>query len=588
MHAVRALLAAALAIPLSVAGTLGAGAGTAQAATGDNDVIANLWSWNWNSVAAECTGVLGPAGYGAVQVSPPQDSLSKGGSVWWDIYQPVDYDLTSKFGTEAQFKAMVTTCHTAGVKVYVDTVINHMTGQGSTSYGGVTYGKYSYPAYSAADFHYYPDDCSNSDGLIASGDYTGSATNVQQCELVGLADLDTGSTYVRSTIAAYLNKLLSYGADGFRVDAAKHISPTDLSAIYGQLNTTTSGAAPFLAQEVIYGSGEAVQPSQYTGLGDVLDFQSGRYLLSKFNGNISDLQTFGDTWGGMVSSGSAVTFVANHDTERDGSTLNYKSADYALANYFSLAWTYGVPQVYSAYTWSSTDAGPPAGSTGYVTDTECTSGAWTCTDRATGITGMVGFHNAVKGTSVANWYSDGSNVIAFSRGSAGWIAINNESAAVTRTFTTGLAAGTYCDVISGTVSSGSCTGTAVTVSSSGTASVTVPAGGAVAIDVNATGTGSTATTAAVTFNVTATTAWGTNVYVVGSVAALGSWSTGSAVALSSASYPVWSGTVSLPANTAFEYKYIKKDSSGNVTWESGSNRSYTTGTAAVSLSDTWK
>jgi alpha-amylase len=179
-------------------------------------------------------------------------------------------------------------------------------------------------------------------------------------------------------------------------------------------------------------------------------------------------------------------------------------------------------------------------------------------------------------------------VIAFSRGSAGWIAINNESAAVTRTFTTGLAAGTYCDVISGTVSSGSCTGTAVTVNSSGTASVTVPAGGAVAIDVNATGTGSTATTAAVTFNVTATTAWGTNVYVVGSVAALGSWSTGSAVALSSASYPVWSGTVSLPANTAFEYKYIKKDSSGNVTWESGSNRSYTTGTAAVSLSDTWK
>lgn len=376
-----------------------------------------------------------------MQVSPPQDSLSKGGSVWWDIYQPVDYDLTSKFGTEAQFKAMVTTCHTAGVKVYVDTVINHMTGQGSTSYGGVTYGKYSYPAYSAADFHYYPDDCSNSDGLIASGDYTGSATNVQQCELVGLADLDTGSTYVRGTIAAYLNKLLSYGADGFRVDAAKHISPTDLSAIYGQLNTTTSGAAPFLAQEVIYGSGEAVQPSQYTGLGDVLDFQSGRYLLSKFNGNISDLQTFGDTWGGMVSSGSAVTFVANHDTERDGSTLNYKSADYALADYFSLAWTYGVPQVYSAYTWSSTDAGSPTGSTGYVTDTECTSGAWTCTDRATGVTGMVGFHNAVKGTSVANWYSDGSNVIAFSRGSAGWIAINNESAAVTRTFTTGLAAG---------------------------------------------------------------------------------------------------------------------------------------------------
>src|SRR5947209_20372445 len=39
------------------------------------DVSANLFEWSWPSVANECTTVLGPAGYGSVQVSPPADSL---------------------------------------------------------------------------------------------------------------------------------------------------------------------------------------------------------------------------------------------------------------------------------------------------------------------------------------------------------------------------------------------------------------------------------------------------------------------------------------------------------------------------------
>ncbi|GAA0407690.1 hypothetical protein GCM10009530_69960 [Microbispora corallina] len=89
-------------------------------------------------------------------------------------------------------------------------------GQGSSSYGGYSFGKYSYPGlYSSADFH---------SPTCAITNY-GDASNVQGCELSGLADLNTGSSYVRDQIAAYLNKLTSLGVDGFRVDAAKHISP---------------------------------------------------------------------------------------------------------------------------------------------------------------------------------------------------------------------------------------------------------------------------------------------------------------------------------------------------------------------------
>ncbi len=92
-----------------------------------------------------------------------------------------------------------------------------------------------------------------------------------------------------------------------------------------------------------------------------------------------------------------------------------------------------------------------------------------------------------------------------------------------------------------------------------------------------------------TFRVDATTDWGTNVYVVGSVASLGSWNTADAIPLSSASYPAWSRTVIVPRSTALAYKYIKKDASGNVTWESGTNRSYTTGgSSGYTVNDTWK
>jgi chitodextrinase len=108
------------------------------------------------------------------------------------------------------------------------------------------------------------------------------------------------------------------------------------------------------------------------------------------------------------------------------------------------------------------------------------------------------------------------------------------------------------------------------------------ASAALSVTTNSTG-------ATVTFNETASTVVGQNIYIVGNIAALGSWNTGSAILLSSANYPTWSVTLSLPGSTALEYKYIKKDGSGNVTWESGSNRLYTTpASGSVTLNDTWK
>jgi len=92
-------------------------------------VIAQMFEWTWDSVAAECTNFLGPAGYGFVQLSPAQEHVQ--GPQWWTDYQPVSYLLISKRGNRTQFQNMITTCHAAGVKVIADTLFNHMAGAAS-------------------------------------------------------------------------------------------------------------------------------------------------------------------------------------------------------------------------------------------------------------------------------------------------------------------------------------------------------------------------------------------------------------------------------------------------------------------------
>ncbi|WP_330283807.1 alpha-amylase [Streptomyces sp. NBC_00588] len=421
---------------------------------GTKDVTAVLFEWKYASVAKECTNTLGPAGYGYVQVSPPAEHIQ--GSQWWTSYQPVSYKIAGRLGDRSAFQNMVSTCHSAGVKVVVDTVINHMSAGSGTGTGGSSYTKYDYPGlYSSYDF----DDCTSQVSNYQD------RWNVQHCELVGLADLDTGEEYVRKTIAGYMNDLLSLGVDGFRIDAAKHIDTADLANIKSRLTNPNA----YWKQEVIYGAGEAVQPTEYTGNGDVQEFRYAYDLKRVFNNeNLAYLKNYGEGWGYMSSSVAGV-FVDNHDTERNGSTLNYKDgANYTLANVFMLAYPYGAPDINSGYEWSDADAGPPNG--GQVN--ACWQDGWKCQHAWPEIKSMVAFRNATRGQSVTNWWDNGGDAIAFGRGTKGFVAINHESGALTRTYQTSLPAGTYCDVQKNTQ---------VTVDSSGQLTATLNANTALAV-----------------------------------------------------------------------------------------------------------
>lgn len=419
----------------------------------ERTTFVHLFEWTWNDVAQECEQYLGPQGFRAVQVSPPQEHVivPELGYPWWQRYQPVSYQLESRSGNREEFAAMVAQCRQAGVEVYADAVINHMAGiPGGTGSGGTPFTKYDYPGlYDADDFNRCRQPVK---------DYA-DAADVTQCELVGLADLDTRSEFVQTQIVEYLTDLTQLGVAGFRIDAAKHIRSTELAEILARFRSGIE-SDPFIYQEVIDPGTEAIKKQSYYASGDVIDFEYGRLVGEAFLGlngrSLANLVTLGEREG-LAPSDKAVVFIDNHDKQRGhgggGNYLTHKTPDlYRLANIFMLAYPYGTPQVMSSYTFSSPDQGPPAndqGSTQRVYqngEADC-GDAWICEHRWAAIGNMVGFRNWVGTAELNQWWTNGSTQIAFGRGDRGFVVINQEAAPLTQTFQTQLPAGDYCNVV---------------------------------------------------------------------------------------------------------------------------------------------
>ncbi|MCG3761009.1 ATPase [Vibrio cincinnatiensis] len=435
----------------------------------------HLFEWKWNDVAQECEEFLGPKGFSAVQVSPPQESIP--GPQWWTRYQPVSYEFTGRSGNRAEFADMVKRCKAVGVDIYVDAVINHMAAW-SYDFAKVPFGN--------NDFN----DCRSD---IQDSDYQNDPWRVQNCNLVGLNDLKTSSEYVRQKIADFMNDALSMGVAGFRLDASKHMPAGDIAAILGKLNNTTEGARPYIFQEVIGSGDQPIKTFDYTSNGDVTEFNYARTLGAKFKNNEGTIKELGGigSWGGWLASSSAVPFVTNHDEERHNpdKTLLYKDGDnYTLANIFMLAYPYGYPKVMSGYQFTDFDAGPPDSGIHSGNACQFDGGDWVCEHRWRQVTNMVEFRNYTVGQwKVTNWWDNGNNQIAFGRGGLGFVVINKEGYSIDRSFSTGMPAGEYCNIIAGDYDSQSkvCEGPIVSVDGSGNAHFSVSSMDAAAIHVGA-------------------------------------------------------------------------------------------------------
>lgn len=395
------------------------------------EVILHAFNWSYSTVQARAAEIKS-LGYASVLVAPP---LKSEGTAWWARYQPQDYRVIEHpLGNTDSFKAMSAALRAQGVKVYADIVLNHMANEAwkrpdlnypgqqilnlyasNTTYWNrqKLYGDLRYNFLSQWDFG--PAQC--------IGDYT-NVWQVQNWRLcggngdVGLPDL-VPNTWVVPQQQAYLNALKGLGVTGFRVDAAKHMSNSQINAVF----TPAIKSGVHVFGEIITGGG-AGELEHDRFLKPYLDgTDHGAYDFPLF-AQIRAAFGFGGSMNRLVDPAAfgqalpgsrAITFTVTHDIPNNAG-FRYQimdPTDEKLAYAYVMGRNGGVPLLYSD-------------------NNESGDNRWVHAYRRSDLVQMIRFHNANQGNDM-QVLSYGDCHLVFRRGSRGIVGINKCGSTVNAT-----------------------------------------------------------------------------------------------------------------------------------------------------------
>lgn len=472
-----------------------------------------LFGWKWVDIMYEVP-YLAQHGYDAIKIFPPTEFRLCKDNPWWEIYQPVTYELSSFYGSKEDFIKMIDFCHTFNIKVYVDLIINHMAeySESDKKHMGTnnhTFDKYHYGPlnddqdyYEYDDFYHF-DESGNKN--ITMEDYSKLDTvwHLEHFDLVNLPALNLDKPHVVSVLRKYAEYLLSLGVDGFRIDAAKHLRIPAVEKILHNLRTN-DGFKPFIYQEYYSGSPLGNETyfymEKYFRVGYVTAFTYGQFLSDAINKKVNNLEklvayAFGSSWVNYPENRTVVV-LDNHDTERMmPSVLNYKDTQnnaYVLAYIFMLAWPFGIPKVMSSFKFQGMDDSIPTAPIWQGDRNTCTdkNSPWVCQHRWPAISNMVLFRNKTqKALGISHVWLNGDQV-AFARAyqkpheyvaSIGFVIINNTENVLKRRFETGLPAGKYYNLITSQFKEGKMDGATIEIENYGFATIVVEPYSSVAI-----------------------------------------------------------------------------------------------------------
>ena len=211
------------------------------------NIVLHAFNWKFTEIKEKAE-EISALGYSGILISPP--ALSHG-KEWFYRYQPLDYRVIySSLGNLQELTSAIQALKKNNLKVYIDVVFNHMAHRQDDSLdfpGKETlacykqdkelsknrlYGDLSTNLFSASDFN--PKKC------IDVKDYNNSdkVEDIQR-EMIcdnetksGLPDLNPDSVRVIFVQREYLIALKELGADGFRIDAAKHMSIEHIKKVF--------------------------------------------------------------------------------------------------------------------------------------------------------------------------------------------------------------------------------------------------------------------------------------------------------------------------------------------------------------------
>ena len=230
------------------------------------------------------------------------------------------YNLNYHFGSEDDFKALITACHNKDIWVMVDVVANHV-GPIGTDYSKIT------PFNLAEHYHDYCD----------INDWT-NQWQIENCRLSGLPDLKQENDWVTQQLLNWISDLISkYNIDGIRIDTIMEVPKWFWDKF-------RSSAGVFQIGEAFNGDIGYVSDYQHH-LDSVFNYPLYYTIESSFCGSFYNLEGY---WFNSRPKYPApeytATFVENHDNPRFLNRCNDRGK-FTNAVVFSLLWE-GVPVFY--------------------------------------------------------------------------------------------------------------------------------------------------------------------------------------------------------------------------------------------------
>lgn len=575
---------------------------------------------DWQGVIDQLPYIKG-MGYTAIWISPvsdPQlwsvpDSTGKQWPCAYHGYNVYDPNRANRYFGSAnpqlskeKLKELVDKCHQNGINVILDVVPNHVgdylqgTGSGAhyISNGGLKKGSQVQPAapFNNVNWYHNKGDIDFSKELP----HTSSSTQMlEDHDLGGLDDIDFDNPDAKQAVFDSIKSWFTYtGADAARVDAAKCMKPSDIHALQEYLGVATFGENFDMDSNFIK---DWVGDNAETGM---LDFPLFQAIVNDFaygqnfdnTSEISLKKVFDQDYLYGTHVNDMVTFIDNHDRNR---FLTEAGGDVSkLHNALTFIFTArGIPSVFQG---TEQNKGNANGQT--ISGIADTWNRWCMVQKDS------------KGNVIHNYFNDTNTntyqlIAKLNQLRSKYEALGNGTQremwssphfyAFSRRMDTGSNSGQ--ELICAFSNSSSMQTVTMPIRAESTLeagttlvnvmdpsdSVVVTSNKKITISLNANSSkiyavGKPSTDKIpVTFTINnATTFYGQNVYIVGNTAELGNWDPKYAVGPAACpNYPTWTITVNLPAGKAIEVKAIKKDPSGNVVWEDGSNHSYTIPTA---------
>lgn len=379
-------------------------------------VILHCFNWKYNDIKNDLANIA-KAGFTSVQTSPAQPDAW---GTWYWLYQPKGFYIGSNgLGSKSELQALCTEADKYGIKVIVDVVANHLSGDHGSIQNDLRDGQYWHNMGGVGNW--------KDRYQVTHGD-------------IGMPDLCTENSYVQQVVTNYVKELKSVGVDGIRWDAAKHIGlPSEGDNFFKSV--TTQGLYNY--GEILVGpddrdSGNEALMKEYTNYISVTDSDYGKELRDSFNSG-SVPASNGKWCNKGIADNKLVYWGESHDTwsnNKDYGFSNEMSQNVIDRAYAVAAARGGATSLYFSRPSSPNKEDIKIGSKG---STHYTSAEVSAVNK---------FHNAMIGQREYYQSSNGCAVVSREKGavvvkgsSSGYVSVANAG---------GLTApGTYKDQVSG-------------------------------------------------------------------------------------------------------------------------------------------